>query len=262
MPPGPAHAPHRRLERKARIGDHPAIKKQPLACPVPLETELYAPVKAFLEGQGYVVKGEVRQCDLVAVRGKEPPVVVELKRAFSLGLVLQGIDRLALTDSVYLAIGTWPRRQRDVKKLCRRLGLGLIMVTGDRIDVLLDPLPYQPRKNARRVHRLLGEHSRRVGDPTLGGSTRQPIMTAYRQEALRCAALLAAHGPMTPKALRAAGDVPHAGSILLRDVYGWFERKGRGLYDLSPKGRLGIDRFSKPDTPSRAGHAASAPAVG
>ena len=69
------------------------------------EVELYAPVKAFLEGQGYVVKGEVRGCDVVGVRGEEPPVVVELKRAFGLDVVLQGIDRLSLTDAVYLAVG-------------------------------------------------------------------------------------------------------------------------------------------------------------
>jgi hypothetical protein len=207
------------------------------------ETDLYAPVKALLEGQGYVVKGEVRHCDLVAVRGAEPPVVVELKRAFGLGLVLQGIDRLALTDAVYLAVGAWPKRLGDVKKLCRRLGLGLMIVAGARADVLLDPLPYQPRKNARRAQRLLGEHARRVGDPNRGGSTRQPIMTAYRQEALRCAALLATRGPMSPKALRAAADLPNVAGILQRDVYGWFERVCRGVYRLSPQGWLGIERF-------------------
>lgn len=207
------------------------------------ETELYAPVKALLEGQGYVVKGEVRNCDLVAVRGAEPPVVVELKRAFNLALVLQGVDRLALTDTVYLAVGAWPKRLRDVKKLCRRLGLGLMVAANGRVEILLDPLPYRPRQNARRTHRLLGEHARRVGDPTQGGSTRQPIMTAYRQEALRCAALLAAHGPMSPRALRAAADVPNAGKILMRDVYGWFERTGRGVYGLSPQGRAGLARF-------------------
>ena len=38
----------------------------------------YAPVKALLEGQGYVVKREVRGCDVLAVRGDEPPVIVEL----------------------------------------------------------------------------------------------------------------------------------------------------------------------------------------
>lgn len=212
---------------------------------MPFETDLYAPVKALLEGQGYDVKGEVRGCDVVAVRGDEPPVIVELKRAFGLGLVLQGIDRLSLSDSVYLAVGAWPKNESDVKKLCRRLGLGLMVVDGARVDVLLDPLPYAPRKNDRKTKRLLGEHARRVGDPTKGGSTRVPIMTAYRQEALRCAELLAVNGPMKPAALRTAGAMPNAGKILLADVYGWFERVERGVYAVSPKGRGDLERFGR-----------------
>ncbi len=210
---------------------------------MPFETELYAPVKALLEGQGYVVKGEIRGCDVIGVRGEEPPVVVELKRAFGLGLVLQGVDRLSLTDLVYLAVGAWPKNLSDAKKLCRRLGLGLIVVSAPRAEVLLDPAPYAPRKNKRRVGRMLGEHARRVGDPTPGGSTRLPIMTAYRQQALRCAGLLAVNGPMSPKALRAAAAVPNAGAILQQDVYGWFERVERGVYRLSPQGREGLDQF-------------------
>ena len=86
----------------------------------PPETSLYAPVKTLLEGQGYTVKGEINGCDVVAVRGDEPPVVVELKKTFGLGLVLQGIDRLAMTDAVYVAVGTWPTRQRETRRLCRR----------------------------------------------------------------------------------------------------------------------------------------------
>ncbi len=208
------------------------------------EADLYAPVKALLAAQGYDVKGEVRGCDVVGVRGDEPPVIVELKRAFGLGLVLQGVDRLALSDRVYLAVGAWPKRLRDVRKLCRRVGLGLIVVAVARAEIVLDPQPYAPRKNAKRAGRLLGEHARRIGDPTQGGVTRRPIMTAYRQEALRCAALLAARGPMTPKALRAADDVPNAGKILLDDVYGWFERVAHGVYALTDRGRAGLQRFA------------------
>ena len=201
----------------------------------PPETELYAPVKSLLEGQGYSVKGEVRGCDVVGVRGDEPPVVVELKRAFGLGLVLQGIDRLAMTDAVYLAVGTWPARPADTRRLCRRLGLGLIVVTHGRAEVVVDPLPYQPRKSRRRTAALLGEHRRRIGDPTTGGATRRPIMTAYRQEAMRCASLLAA-GPMPLRAMRAASDVPNAGRIVRDNVYGWFQRVDRGVYALTPGG--------------------------
>ena len=207
---------------------------------VPPEAALYGPVKALLEAQGFVVKGEVLGCDVVGVRGEEPPVVVELKRAFGLALVLQGIDRLALTDAVYLAVGAWPRRPAAVRRLLRRLGLGLIVVAGERADVVLDPLPYRPRQNRRRTGRLLDEHRRRVGDPTVGGSVRRPIMTAYRQEALRCAARLE-DGPATVRAIRATDDVPHAARILQMNVYGWFERVERGVYVLSPRGRRALE---------------------
>ena len=211
-----------------------------------LESDLYAPVKALLEGQGYSVKGEVRGCDVVAVRGSEPPVIVELKRTFGIGLVLQAVNRLALSDAVYLAVGAWPKNLRDVKKLCRHLGVGLMIVIKDRVDILLDPAPYKPRKNTRRVGRLLGEHARRVGDPNRGGSsTRVPLMTAYRQEALRCAELLAEKGPMKVAALRAACDAPKAAQILQQDVYGWFERVERGVYAITPKGREGLERFDR-----------------
>jgi hypothetical protein len=209
------------------------------------ETELYAPVKAFLEAQGYEVKGEIKGCDVVGVRGDEPPVIVELKRSFGLGLVLQGIDRLSLTDGVYLAVGEWPKRLPDLRKLLRRVGLGLLVVARRRVEVVLDPEPYAPRKDRKRGRALLGEHARRAGDPTQGGSTRVPIMTAYRQEALRCVTLLADNGPMSLKALRAAGDVPRAARILQDDVYGWFERKGRGVYALSAGGRAGLERFGR-----------------
>jgi hypothetical protein len=54
------------------------------------EVDLYEPVKRFLEGLGYEVKGEVHGCGVVAVRQggdqgeTEPPIVVELKLAFTL----------------------------------------------------------------------------------------------------------------------------------------------------------------------------------
>ena len=208
-----------------------------------LESDLYAPVKALLEGQGYSVKGEVKGCDVVAVRGAEPPVIVELKRVFGMGLVLQGVRRLALSDAVYLAVGAWPKNLRDVKKLCRRLGLGLMVVVQERVDILLDPAPYKPRKDKRRLGRLLGEHSRRVGDPNRGGSsTKVPMMTAYRQEALRCAGLLARNGPMKVAALKVGAEAPKAALILRDDHYGWFERIERGIYGLTPQGRLGLEQ--------------------
>ena len=57
------------------------------------EAELYEPVKAFLEARGYRVTGEVGDCDVVAVRGAEEVVIVELKTGLTLPLVFKGIRR-------------------------------------------------------------------------------------------------------------------------------------------------------------------------
>jgi hypothetical protein len=201
------------------------------------ETDLYPPVKRFLEAQGYAVKGEIGECDVVALRGAEPPVIVELKTSFSLQLVLQGVDRQAVTDAVYVAFPPPRRRQHgDIVRLCRRLGLGVLLVTGSDVEALLDPAPYQPRKEKRRETMLLKEFAHRIGDPAMGGSAHGPRMTAYRQDALRCLEALARAGSASPAVVKGKAGVPRAPAILLRDVYGWFTRVERGVYGLSPKG--------------------------
>jgi hypothetical protein len=221
-----------------------------------LEAALYPPVKAFLERQGYEVKGEVRGCDLVARRGDEPPVIVELKLRFNLPLVLQGVDRLALTERVYLAVPRPERRVRGaplaperpaIRKLCRRLGLGLILVgvTRKTVEILEEPVPYRPRQAKSRALRLLDEFSRRIGDTNVGGVVGVPLVTAYRQDALRCARALALGGPMRVGALRSAADVPRAARILQRNLYGWFDRIERGTYRLTPQGDQALSRFAE-----------------
>lgn len=208
------------------------------------ETDLYLPVKKFLEAQGYEVKGEVRECDIFAVRGDEPPVIVELKTVFNLQLLLQGIDRQGVTDAVYLAVKPPGRRQHhDSINLCRRLGLGLLAVADGRVVPLADPAPYQPRKNAGRKAMLLKEFSQRAGDPDPGGSARRPMMTAYRQDALRCARAIGG-GPAKVADIRAQAKVKRAGAILTGDVYGWFARRERGVYALTPKGDAALELFA------------------
>lgn len=218
------------------------------------ETDLYLPVKTYLEAQGYEVKGEVQGCDVVAYRGDEPPVIVELKSSFSLTLVLQGVRRLSISDHVYLAAppfsGKAGRNQaRDVTALCRRIGLGLMTVRTTpttTVEILCDPVPYRPRKDKRRQGRLLKEFERRVGDPTAGGSsTKAPRMTAYRQDALRCARYLNQHGPSKASVVAQEAMVPKARALMYSDVYGWFERAEKGVYQITPKGREALEQFAE-----------------
>ena len=230
------------------------MPRKPKRHPETPETTLYAPVKRYLERLGFTVKGEVCGCDLVALRGDEPPIVVigELKLAFSLELVLQGVNRTAACDEVWLAVRAAGRggRVRDprVHKLCRFLGFGLLGVSSSGfVEVLVEPKPWRPRQDTRRRARLIHEHRTRHGDPALGGSTRSPIMTAYRQQALACAASLAG-GPRRTREIRSV--VPNASSILLRNVYGWFTRIERGVYALTPQGTSALARWPQPVMPA------------
>ncbi len=206
------------------------------------ESELYPAVKAFLQAQGYEVKAEVGPADVMALRGDEPAVIVEMKTALNLALILQGVARQGLFDHVYLAVpqpSKWTHRYRDLVALLRRLGLGLLTVREGRVEAHLDPGPYQPRRSAPRAGRLLREFQRRAGDPNIGGTTRVPRMTAYRQEALRLAQLLA-EGPASPAALARATGIARARAILADNHYGWFDRISRGVYSLSPLGRQAL----------------------
>ena len=207
------------------------------------ETDLYPPIKHLLEAQGYEVKSEVAAADVVACRKGEPPLIVELKTAFSLSLVHQAIERLAISDVVYVAVprGSGRAYQKALKnnvRLCRRLGLGLITVrlSDAFAEIQCDPSPYQPRKSKPKSARLLKEFAKRVGDPNIGGSTRQTIMTAYRQDALRCAAVLHAEGPTKAAHVAKACAVERARRLMADNHYGWFERVEKGIYGLTKFG--------------------------
>lgn len=212
-----------------------------------LETELYPPVKAYLLSQGYEVKAEVGSADIVACRDGADPVIVELKTGFTLSLFHQAILRQSVTDAVYVAVARGKGRpflQSLTKnlQLARRLGLGVITVRlpDGHVEVHLDPAPFTPRKSKPRKDRLLREFSRRVGDPNIGGSTKTTLVTAYRQDAIRCAQHLEANGPSRGAEVAKATGVARATRMMADDHYGWFERVERGVFALTPKGRASL----------------------
>lgn len=209
----------------------------------PRETDLYLPIKTFLEDQGYVVKAEVGAADVVAIRGAEPPLVVELKLGFSLALFHQGLARLKVADDVYLAVARQPGKRfakavKDNVALARRLGLGLITVrlSDGLIEVHCDPGPYAPRKNPKRQALLLREFARRQGDPNEGGQTRAGLITAYRQDSLKLAVFLYEAGASKGADVARATGVSVATRMMRDNHYGWFEKVDKGVYGLTPNG--------------------------
>lgn len=218
---------------------------------MPRETDLYPPIKAHLQRQGYEVKGEVGAADVVGRRG-DTILVVELKLGFSLALFHQGVERLALTDHVYVAVlsGGQAKALKANVKLARRAGLGVMTVRlrDGHVEVLADPGPYAARTSKKKKTRLLRAFDRLQGDPNAGGATRHGIVTGYRQDAVRCARFLAVHGASKGAKVKEWAEVPQATQIMADDHYGWFTRVSRGIYDLTDAGRKGLADYGDTET--------------
>ncbi|MDD9266237.1 DUF2161 domain-containing phosphodiesterase [Paenibacillus sp. GCM10023248] len=224
--------------------------------PINSETELYAPIKQYFESQGYAVRGEVKHCDLVAIRGDEPPIVVELKRSFNIPLLVQAIDRLRLTDQVYVAFelpnkGKAPHRLQweDIRRLCRMLGLGVLTVQFYKrkkpaVDLVCEPTPYMLRHNKRAALKVVNEFHERSGDYNVGGSSQMKLMTAYREKSLHCAYLMREQGPLSPRKLRELTNNPAVSGLLQKNYYRWFVRQSRGIYYITPLGEKALAEYA------------------
>jgi len=216
------------------------------------ETDLYQPIHDYLVAQGYTVRGEVRNCDITAVKGDDV-IVVEMKRAFGIPLLMQATQRQRITDSVYVAL---PREAmhrgvgwQGTRHLLRRLELGLMLVSlkraggGPSVEVVFHPLPFERKKRRHLKRAVIREAEGRSADLNVGGSRRRKIVTAYRENAIRIACCLDACGPSSPRQLRALGTGPRTLPILASDVYGWFERIARGVYALRPGARAELAQY-------------------
>ncbi len=209
------------------------------------ESDLYLPLKKFLEQQGYEVKAEVKDCDVVALKDDAPPTIAELKLSLNLEVILQAVDRLLLSPVVYVAVprscaALKARKRKRIVKLLKMLGLGLLAVDARRnaVEVLIAPTSYTPRQSKPRQQWLIAEFVSRTGDPNLGGAaSKTGRITAYRQHALEIADFLLRHGATKASDIARRLDIPRSRNILYDNHYGWFERLGKGIYQLSKLGK-------------------------
>ena len=207
------------------------------------ETDLYEPIRAFLEEEGYQVQAEVKDCDIAAVKDGQL-VIVELKKAFNLKLVYQGMERQSLTEQVFVAIPRPKKGQRekawkDMLKLLKRLELGLLTVALDSplhtVDVVLEPSDSIAWKNRKKREKVQAELEQRQVDGNVGGMTRRKIMTAFREKSIRLACMLEREGQISTASLRERGLEDYIG-IFVKNYDKWFKRVEKGVYALSEKG--------------------------
>jgi len=213
------------------------------------ETDLYKPIQEYFIKEGYEVYGEVKNCDVTAVRGEEI-VIIELKRSFNLGLLMQGVQRQKISEIVYVAVprpsfSMYSKKWKDICHIVRRLELGLIIVllAGDKseVEVVFNPSTFDRVKSRNKTKNkrigIMKEIEGRSGDFNVGGSTRKKIITAYKENSIHIACCFEKFGPLSPKRLREIGTGDKTLSILSKNYYGWFEKCSRGIYTISDKGR-------------------------
>ena len=212
------------------------------------ETDLYEPIRAFLEEEGYQVQAEVKDCDIAAVKDGQL-VIVELKKAFNLKLVYQGMERQSLTEQVFVAIPRPKKGQRekawkDMLKLLKRLELGLLTVALDSplhtVDVVLEPSDSIAWKNRKKREKVQAELENRQVDGNVGGMTRRKIMTAFREKSIRLVCMLEREGQISTASLRERGLEDYIG-IFVKNYDKWFKRVEKGVYALSEKGREALE---------------------
>jgi len=219
------------------------------------ETDLYKPVREYLEGLGYNVQGEVKGCDLTAIMGEEL-VVVELKTSFNLKLLSQAVKRQRAADSVYVAIPRPKGRARtagwrDMCMLLRRLELGLITVAmgrdGEQVEVHFHPNTFDRIKSIRSSknirHNIIREAASRSGHYNTGGSNKKKLVTVYRERAVHVACCLMKFGPLSPSQIKTLGASPKTSNILQDNHYGWFTRVSRGVYELNDSAKEFMDGY-------------------
>lgn len=219
------------------------------------EVDLYKPIQTYFSREEYEVYGEVKDCDMVAVKGEEL-VVIELKLTLSVDLLIQAAKRQRLTDQVYIAIPKPKyrlnsRQWTDKCHLIRRLELGLIIVSSPgmraRAEIIFPPTPINHRKkigqNKLKREAVMKEINGRSADFNVGGSNRTKIMTAYKENCIQIACYLENFGSLSPRALIQLGTGDKTSSILTKNYYNWFERIKRGTYVISEKGRQEVKEY-------------------
>jgi len=212
------------------------------------ETDLYAPIKSYFEALGYEVKGEVKGCDVVLIKDEEI-AVIELKKTFSIGLLYQIIERQKVAHAVYAAIprSVFMKKRGQILHITEKLNVGLITVAMDSpvktVAVHIVPKPAKKRNNARSKA-IIAEMNGRSFDANLGGSTRQKLMTAFRERAIRVACVLEQDGPAKPSELiKKYSCDKYVGQMLRRNYYGWFTNIEKGVYSLS---EIGVKALEEP----------------
>lgn len=209
------------------------------------EAELFGPIKKYFEASGYLVDGEVGDCDMLMTNGDEY-IAIELKNDLNFKLFTQAAKRQKLFEKVYVAV--WSPKNlgtkafRDKVYLLNRLGIGLIFVTkrARRVTVyqqpVIHPLESYRRRNKKLRERTEKELTKRRSKSNTGGVRGEKVLTAYREDSLLVLNLLQKEGALKASKIKENTGIDRAYGIVYNNHYGWFVKEGKGIYGVTDKG--------------------------
>ena len=172
-------------------------------------------------------------------------VICELKMSFNLELVLQGVERATSCDEVWLAAQLSVRgKGREADRRFRRSAAGWVSVSRrifvrPRRSAALPDAP-QPRRNLKKRSRIVAEYNKRQGR-----SRRGRLARADHDRLSSAGAGLRQRDDGRPEAPARSqeGHFPAPAASCQHNVYGWFARAERGIYELTEAGRAALLRW-------------------
>jgi hypothetical protein len=148
------------------------------------ESDLFAPVKSWLEEHEYEVYSEVcpelytwKRADVVALKDGTA-AIVELKTSLTLDLVAQGAAWQEKANCIYLAVPMRKRINHQVDRLLERLGLGLLEVSLEWDIWVRETVEPEFRPNAEIDWRRAVTEAHKAGPP--GGRAGGGYVTEYK----------------------------------------------------------------------------------
>lgn len=219
-----------------------------------LEEDMYDLVHDYFSSLGYKVQGEVKSCDVTALKD-DTLVILELKKSLSMELLLQAVKRQRLGDLTYICVPkpkhySKNRKFQETLYLLKRLSLGLIFCEPDRdlLEVILHPQDFDMTKSKqvskKQRDRLIHEIESRKTSINRGGSRGRKLMTAYREDAIKILWLASQNEIIAPKDGVKLG-VKKTPSILRDNYYGWFKRVARGSYSITEAGEKALGEHAE-----------------
>jgi hypothetical protein len=183
-----------------------------------------------------------------AVKDKEV-IIVELKLQITLKLIYQALERKKVTPLVYIGVPkriltTHQKNNSQFVILLKKLGLGLMEVTLDKANILIEPSDDNQvvtRHSSAKKRVMMKEFDARDQYQTLGG-TNQKKMTAYREKVVEIGKALHVLKAASVKLVKEYTRIEKSADILRNNYDGWFIKNEKGLYQLSP---LGLNEIEK-----------------